>query len=150
MKNENEVRPGPCNPACSKVIEFMNNHDLPPSIGISIPPYTSIDGYRYINIFVEFSQKKADEAAVDLGVIFAFNNNGALGARRYVNLEENLAGPQSTNFIEVSGSGSWHGSPHNKSSYVARFPVMGPFVQVFIYNRAAIARKVSVRGYLVS
>ena len=43
-----------------------------------------------------------------------------------------------------------HGSPHNISSYLARFPVMGPFVEVFVYNRAAMARKVSVWGYLVS
>ena len=87
---------------------------------------------------------------MDLGVIFAFDANGTMGARRYANLEENLSGPQSTNFIEVSGQGSWHGSPHNISSYLARFPVMGPFVEVFVYNRAAMARKVSVWAYLVS
>lgn len=58
------------------------------------------------------------------------------GARCYVNLEQNVASPQRTNFIAVSGEGSWHGSPHNISSYVARFPVMEPFGEVFIYNRA--------------
>ena len=73
-----------------------------------------------------------------------------MGARRYVNLEANLPGPQSTNFVDVSGIGSWHGSPHNISSYVARFPIMGPYVQVFVYNREAVKRKVSVWGYLVS
>ena len=73
-----------------------------------------------------------------------------MGARRYVNLEENFPGPQSTNFIEVSGSGTWHGSPHIISSYVARFPVMGPYVEVFVYNRAPVPRTVSVWGYLVS
>jgi len=83
-------------------------------------------------------------------VVFAFDQNGKLGARRYVNLEENLSGPQSTNFIEVSGSGSWHGSPWNVSSYVARFPVMGPFAEVFVYNRAPIQRIVSVWAYLLS
>jgi len=142
--------PGSCNPACTKVIKFMTDHDLPPSIGISLPPCTNIDSYRYINIFVQFSQAAVDEPPVDLGVIFAFDANGKMKARRYVNLEQNVSSPQSTNFIEVSGRSCWHGSPYNISSYLARFPVMGPFVQVFIYNRAAIKRKVSVWGYLVS
>jgi hypothetical protein len=143
-------RTGKCNPACTGVVRFMTEHDLPPSIGISLPPYQKVDGYRYINIFVTFSQETANEQPVDLGVIFAFDNNGKYGARRFVNMEENPASPQSTCFIDVSGSGSWHGSPHNISSYMARFPVMGPFVQVFIYNQAAIKRKVTVWGYLVS
>ena len=143
-------RLGPCNSACSKILKFMTDHELPPSIGISLPPYSGVDGFRFLNVFVQFSQEAADEAPVDLGVIFAFDTNGTLGARRYVNLEENVSGPQSTNFIEVSGSGTWHGSPHNISTYVARFPVMGPFVQVFVYNRAPIKRIVSVWGYLVS
>jgi hypothetical protein len=142
--------PGRCNPACTKVVSFMTNHDVPPSVGISLPPYKKIDGYRHINVFVRFTQDAADEPPVDLGVIFAFNAAGNMGARRYVNLDENLGGPQSTNFIEVSGSGSWHGTPHNISSYVARLPVMGPFIEVFVYNRAAVARKVTVWGYLVS
>lgn len=150
MPNEKISRPGPCNPACTKVIQFMTDRALPPSVGISIPPYTEIDGYRHINLFVRFDQKAADEEPVDLGVIFAFDAKGAMGARRYVNLEENVSGPQSTNFISVSGQGSWHGSPHNVSSYLARFPVLGPFVEVFVYNRAPIERKVSVWGYLVS
>lgn len=141
---------GPCNPACTNIIRFMTDRELPPSVGISLPPYNEVDGYRYINIFVEFNQVASDEPPVDLGVIFAFDANGTMGARRYVNLEQNVSGPQSTNFIEVSGRGSWHGSPHNTSRYLARFPVMGPFVEVFVYNRAAIKRKVSVWGYLVS
>ena len=141
---------GPCNPACTKVVKLLTDHEVPPNVGISMPPYTNIDRYRYINIFVRFSQAAADEPPVDLGVIFAFDANGTMGARRYVNLEQNVSSPQSTNFIEVSGRGSWHGSPHNISSYLARFPVMGPFVEVFVYNRAAMARKVSVWAYLVS
>src|SRR5262245_61443176 len=119
---------GPCNPACTTIVQFMTNHRLPPSEGISLPPYTSVDGYRHINIFVQFTQAAADEPPVGLGVIFAFDANGTMGARDYVNLEDNLSGPQSTNFIEVSGRGSWHGSPQNISSYLARFPVMGPFI----------------------
>ncbi len=150
MPDPAETRIGPCNPACTKIVKFMTDRELPPSVGISLPPYTSIDGYRHINLFVRFSQVAVDEAPVDLGVIFAFDANGAMGARRYVNLEQNVSSPQSTNFIEVSGRGSWHGSPHNVSSYAARFPVMGPFVEVFVYNRAPIKRTVSVWGYLVS
>lgn len=150
MANEKKSQPGPCNPACTKVIRFMTDQEVPPSVGISLPPYTGIDGYRHLNLFVRFDQKKADEPPVDLGVVFALDARGNMGARRYVNLEENLAGPQSTNFVEISGQGSWHGSPHDISTYVARFPVMGPFVEVFVYNRASIKRKVSVWGYLVS
>ncbi len=150
MANKPISTPGMCNPACTKIVKFMTDHELPSSVGISLPPYTKIDGYRHINIFVRFSQKAADEPPVDLGVIFAFDAGGTMGARRYVNLEENLSGPQSTNFIEVSGQGSWHGSQWNISSYLARFPVMGPFIQVFVYNRAPIKRTVTVWGYLVS
>jgi hypothetical protein len=150
MPTERKPAHGPCNPACTSIVKFMTDHEVPPSVGISIPPYTGIDGYRHVNVFVKFTQVAADEPPVDLGVIFAFDAAGTMGARRYANLEENLSGPQSTNFIEVSGSGSWHGSPHNISTYVARFPVMGPFMEVFVYNRAPIARKVTVWAYLVS
>ena len=52
--------------------------------------------------------------------------------------------------ISVSGDGTWHGSPHNISSYMIRLPIMGPFVQVFPFNRAPIERTVSVWAYLVS
>jgi hypothetical protein len=128
----------------------MTDKTLPASIGISLPGYISVDGYRHINIFVQFTQATAAEPPVDLGVIFAFDAAGAIGARRYVNLEQNASGPQSTNFIEVSGTGSWHGSPQNISSYLARFPVMGPFIDVFVYNRAPVKRTVNVWGYLVS
>jgi len=150
MPNEKSGRQGPCNPACTKIVKFMTDKKIPPNVGISLGSYVSIDGYRYINVFVQFSQTTADEAPVDLGVMFGFDKGGKLGARRYVNLEENLPGPQSTNFIEVSGSGSWSGSQWNISSYLARFPVMGPFAEVFVYNRAAKKRTVSVWAYLVS
>lgn len=139
-----------CSFACTKVVKLVENHAVPANVGISLPPYTNIDGYRFINIFVRFDQETADEQPVNLGVIFAFDARGGMGARRYVNLESNVPGPQNTNFIEVQGNGSWHGSPHNVSSYLARFPVMGPFVEVFVYNRHSKARKVSVWAYLVS
>jgi len=141
---------GPCNPACTKTIKLISGKKVPAKIGVSFPPYTKIDGYRYINVFVRFSQEKANELPVDLGVIFAFDSNGTMGSRRYVNLEENVNDPQNTNFISVSGAGSWHGNPHNISTYMARFPVMGPYVEVFMYNRASIERTVDVWAYLVS
>lgn len=144
------ITPVPCNPACTKVIKFMTDHEVPPSVGISQPPYTDINGFRHLNIFVRFTQEKADEPPVDLGIIFGFDAAGKMGSRCYVNLEANVPGPQSTNFIDVSGKGSWHGNPHNVSTYCARFPVMAPFVEVFVYNRAAIKRYVSVWGYLIS
>ena len=143
------ARRTPCDYPCTKVVKLITDRQIPPSVGISIPPYKKIDGFRHINIFVRFTQNEADEPPVDLGVIFAFDAKGTMGARRYVNLEENLPGPQSTNFIEVSGSGAWHGSQWKISSYLARFPVMGPYAQVFIYNRAPVKRKVSVWLYLV-
>ncbi len=150
MVTEKRPELGACNSACTKIVKFLTDRELNPSVGMSLPPYTGVDGYRHLNIFVRFTQAAADEPPVDLGVIFAFDANGSMGSRRYVNLEHNLSGPQSTNFVEVSGRGSWHGSPHNISTYLARFPVMGPFVEVFVYNRAAIKRTVSVWGYLVS
>jgi hypothetical protein len=149
-KKTTRVKREPCARACTKVVKFMTDKSVAANLGISIPPYTKIAGYRHINIFVRFTQEEASEPPVDLGVIFAFDSKGTMGARRYVNLEENLSRPQSTNFIEVSGNGAWHGSPHNISTYVARFPIMGPYVEVFVYNRAPVARKVSVWGYLVS
>lgn len=150
MATRKTDRAGPCNPACTKIVKFMTHDKVPPSVGISLPPHASVDGHRYISIFVQFSQVDSDEAPVDLGVIFAFDRGGKLGARRYVNLEENLPGSQSTNFIEVSGSGSWHGGQWDISSYLARFPIMGPFAQVFVCNRAPIKRTVSVWAHLVS
>ena len=45
----------------------MTDQKVPPSVGINIGPYVSIDGYRHINVFVQFSQKASDEAPVDLG-----------------------------------------------------------------------------------
>ena len=138
-----------CEHPCTKVVKFLTDHKLPANIGISVPPYTKVDGYRHLNIFVRFTQREADEGPVDLGVMFAFDERGAMGSRRYVNLEENLAPPQSTNFISISGSGAWHGSQTATSSYTARLPIMGPFAQVFLYNRAPVERIVTVWGYLV-
>lgn len=147
------LRKAPCDAPCTKVIKFMTDKEIGPNVGISLPPYTKVDGYRYLNLFMHFSQAVPNEPPVDLGVMFAFDKNGALRSRRYVNLEENVAPPQGTNMITVSGSAAFHGAPAGGvgiSAYNARLPIMGPFVQVFIYNQAPEARTVSVWGYLVS
>src|SRR5262245_27283324 len=52
---------GPCNPACTNIIKFYTDKDIPANTGISQPPYNSVDGYRYINIFVKFTQEQANE-----------------------------------------------------------------------------------------
>lgn len=138
-----------CDRPCTDVIEFMEEREVPANTGTSVPPYTKVDGFRYVNLYVEFDQNEPDEEPVDLGASFAFDARGALSARRYVNLEDNLSAPQSTNFVSVSGQGSFHGTQTNVSRYIVRLPVMGPFIQVFVYNRANRPRKVTVRGYLV-
>jgi len=143
-------QPHPCRQPCTKVIKFATDQELPASIGMNWGAYQKTDGYRWLNVFVRFSQETAGEQAVDLGVVFAFDAAGTMGVRRYVNLEENLAGPQNTNFIEVSGASSWHGDQWKISTYVARLPVMGPYAQVFLYNREAVKRTVSAWGYLVA
>ena len=149
MPTAKTKRTQPCVKPCTRRMKIMTDREVGPNIGISIPPYKKVDGYSHLNLFVRFDQEDLGDPPVDLGVVFAFDSKGTLGSRRYVNLEENVAGPQSTNFIEVSGAGSWHGSQWKISSYLARMPVMGPYVQVFVYNRAPVARTVSVWGYLV-
>jgi|GEM_PF-705815 len=139
----------PCTHPCTNVITLIDNRDVPANTGIG-SSLTNIDGYSFINIYVKFSQKAANEAPVNLGVVFALDAAGAIGARRYVNLEANVPALQNTNFIQVSGAGSWSGSPHNISTYIVRLPVMGPFVQVFAENFTPLARKVSVWAYLVA
>lgn len=118
--------------------------------GMALDAFLFIPSMPILAQLLGFTQTTANEPPVDLGVIFAFDTNGTMGARRYVNLTHNVNSPQGTHFIEVSGSGSWHGNPHNISTYVARIPIMGPFIEIFTYNRAAVARKVTVWGYLVS
>lgn len=137
-----------CN-ASTKVLKFYTDHTIPAGIGISSGVYTNVDGFRYINIFVEFQQDAANEKPVDLGVIFAFDSRGDKGSRRYVNLEENVADQQQVNFINVSGAGTWHGDP-KIGSYTVRLPIMGPFVNVFPFNKEAKDRKLSVWAYLTS
>jgi hypothetical protein len=126
----------------------MTDHVTPANSSISLPPYTEVDGHGHVSIMVQFSQQKADEPPVDLRVAFAFDAAGTMSARCYVNPEDRAWPRKRPNPLEVSGAGTWHGNPLNVSSYVARLPVLGPFMQVFVCNRAALPRKVSVWVYL--
>ena len=139
----------PCSHPCTRIIKFMTNRSIPANTGISLPPYQNCDGFSFINITLRFSQSQAIEAPVDLGVMFAYDANGDMASRRYTNLENNVAAPQITNFIGVSGSDSWHGNPHNISTYTVRIPIMGPYIQVFPFNMHTTKRSVSIWGYLV-
>ena len=134
--------------AATKVIPFYEGASIPANIGISSGTYTNVDGYRYINIFVEFEQNGPSEEPLSLGVAFAFDAAGKLGSRRYFNFEENFSGTANPQMITLSGAGSWSGSPHNVSKYTARLPVMGPYVQVFPFNHFAKPRKFSIVAYL--
>ena len=136
--------------AKTETVAIYDNHTIPENIGISTGTYTKVDGYRYVNIVVEFEQKTADERPVSLGVVFAHSVNGKLGARRYFNFEENFTSPADPQMITLSGKNSWHGHPHDKSAYIVRLPIMGPYVQVFPFNHHDQPRKISVVLYLSS
>jgi len=133
----------------SKIIKFYTDHTIPAGIGISHGSYTHVDGYRFINLFVQFQQEAANEKPVDLGVIFAFDSKGEMRSRRYVNLCENLPAQQAVNFIDVSGAGSWHGDP-KISSYTVRLPIMGPYVNVYPFNKEPKERMLNIWAYLTS
>ncbi len=135
-------------PTATKVIRLMTDHIAPANSVISLPPYTKVEGFGHVSITLQFTQDKPEEPPVDLTVGFAFDAAGTLDSRRYVSLDGNLRAPQEVNLIEVSGAGSWSGSPNNRSTYTAYLPVLAPFVQVFVHNRASIPRRVSVWAYL--
>jgi len=134
----------------SKIISVYDNAVIPGSRGISTGTYTSVDGYRYVNISVEFEQNAAEEAPLSLGVVFALDATGKLGSRRYITYDQTFSEPADPQMITISGKGCWHGSPHNKSSYIARFPVIGPYLQVFPFNNHGEPRKFSVALYLTN
>ena len=133
----------------SKTVVIYEDAVISGNTGISTGFYTPIDGYRYVNVFVEFEQHQPDEEPVSLGVVFAHDPQGRWGARRYYNFEGNMAAsPADPQMITLSGRNSWHGSPHDRSSYIARLPVMGPYLQVFPFNHHSQERKCSVVLYL--
>lgn len=134
--------------AKTKTITIYNDQSIPANTGISTGINTEVDGYRYVNITVEFEQKNPAEEPVDLGVIFAHSENGKWGSRRYFAFDQNFSGMADPQMITVTGKASWHGHPHDKSSYIARLPIMGPFLQVFPFNHHNEARKISIVLYL--
>lgn len=132
----------------TKVVAIYDGDSIPANIGISTGQYTNVDSFRYVNVFVEFSQETASEEPVSLGVIFALDQSGAKGSRRYFNFEQNFEAPADPQMITLSGKGSWHGAQHKKSSYLARLPIMGPYMQVFPFNHHSEKRLLSVVLYL--
>ena len=132
----------------TKTITIYEDHTIPANMGISTGVYTEISGYRYVNITVEFEQKTAAEEPVSLGVIFAHSQNGKWGSRRYFTFDENFSGAADPQMITVTGKASWAGHPHDKSTYTARLPIMGSFLQVFPFNHHNEARKFSIVLYL--
>lgn len=137
-----------CCKVSTNAVTIYDAHSIPANTGISTGVYTAVEGYRYVNIAVEFEQKTASEEPVSLGVMFAHSASGRMGARRYFTFDENFSGPADPQMITVTGKASWHGQPHNKSSYIARLPIMGPYVQVFPFNRHDEERKISIVLYL--
>lgn len=121
-----------CSFPCTRAHNCLKDHEVPANVGISIGPFERVHGYRQINILVRFAQEEVDEPPIDLGVAFAFSKNGTTGTRRYVNLDRDPPSALGTSFITISGKGIRHGGETKKSSYVARFPVMGPYAQVFL------------------
>jgi hypothetical protein len=188
-----------------QTIVIYDHETIPAGKALAQARYTKVDGYRHVNIFVEFEQNSPEEKPLSLGVVFAHDERGKWGARRYYNFGENLraasaniqvrAGarqsvpvpeyqfdkkleqdlmdqqviiaqgtqepapeevveqkatsvPGDPQMITLSGAGSWHGSPHNRSSYIARLPVMGPYLQVFPFNHHDEERIFSIVLYL--
>ncbi len=132
----------------TKTISIYDDHSIPANTGISTGLYTDVDGYRYVNIVVEFEQQTATEEPVSLGIIFAHDQNGELGSRRYFTFDENFSAAADPQMITVTGKASWHGQQHGKSTYIARLPVMGPFLQVFPFNHHNGSRTFSIALYL--
>lgn len=132
----------------SKTVTVYDDAPIGADTGISTGSCLDVDGWRYANVFVEFEQHGPDEKPLSLGVVFAPDAGGKRGSRRYFNFEENFPGEANPRMITLSGKGSWHGSPHDKSSYVARLPVMGPYLQVFPYNHHSAPRNFTVVIYL--
>jgi hypothetical protein len=50
--------------------------------------------------------------------------------------------------ITLTGVNSWHGAQTGKSAYIARLPIMGPFMQVFPFNHHYATRNINVALYL--
>ena len=137
-----------CCPVKTETIVIYEDHEIAANTGISTGTYSNVDGYRFVNVVVEFSQDSAGQKPVSLGVIFAHDARGKWGARRYFNFEQNFTAPADPQMITLTGVNSWSGSPHNRSAYIARLPIMGPYMQVFPFNQHNAPRRISVALYL--
>ncbi|MGD0248093.1 MAG: hypothetical protein ABSB75_03485 [Candidatus Limnocylindrales bacterium] len=135
--------------AGTQIIKCATDQVVPPNMNQSMGAAIALDGYRYMNVTVQFEQQAANEPPVELSAMFAYDTQNTMGARCYVNLGENPKSPQKVNAIQVSGAGSWHGVP-KISSYIMRIPVLAPYAWLFALNRATVQKKVSVWVYLVS
>jgi hypothetical protein len=134
----------------TNTIIIYENHTIPANTGISTGQYTNVDGYRYVHVYVEFYQKTFDEEPLSLGVIFAHDAAGKWGSRRYFNFEENFDAPADPQIITLSGANSWGGAQSSKSSYIARLPIMGPYIQVFPFNHHDQPRQFTIVLYLTT
>ncbi len=141
----------PASQTASRVLRLMNEADVPAGSEISVPPYNEVDGFRYANIFVRYAQEDPPQPPIDLAVAFAFDDRGLHSARFGVNLEEASPAPRELVPLQVSGAAAANAAaPGTAVTYVARIPVMGPYMEVFTANRAAVNRKVTVWAYMVS
>lgn len=132
----------------TKVLEILPVQSLPSKIPVKSKPI-KIDGFRYINIYVQADGLGSSSDFVDLRVEFGLDDRGLGKANCYVNLEANLSSQQKINPINVSGNGMWLG--RGGGCYIVRLPVMGPYVEVSVTNQTNNPEiKGRVWAYLVS
>lgn len=132
----------------TKTVVIYENHSIPANTGISTGMYTNVDHYRYVNVMVEFQQDSIGEEPVSLGVSFAHDSIGKWGSRTYFTFEENYTAPADPQAMALSGENSWGGAPEGNSSYIARLPIMGPYMRVTLFNYHYAARNITVALYL--
>lgn len=130
-----------------KTITFFENQPLP-ALGGTTSVSQAVKGYNYANIFVEHTQTNVNELPVHLALIFGLGSNDELSARNFYNFEENSVNVQMANPLVLSGALSYQGDPAHKSSFIARVPVVGPYLKVNVINQHSAARTVSVKAYL--
>ena len=138
-----------CSFPCTKVIKMYTDYEVPGNTGRSSTTYTRVDGFKYLNIHVRWPMETPDDPTFSLGILFAFDKKGTMRSRRYVNLEENITAPQAPNMISVTGENTFGGS-NSGGGFVARVPIMGPYVQCIPYNVGSVGSSVTVWAYLVA
>ncbi len=139
---------GPCNPACTTTLKVWTRQSFPAKTGYS-RDWVCVDGYRYINVFVEYTKNNDYDGYVDLNLVFAFKD-GKLSANNFLQLEQTANYPQRTTETYVEGNDTWSGGQSKKGSYVVRCPVMGPYCRVVLYNGTPVRRTISCWIYAVS